>query len=421
MFNELLDNIPSILLYLLVILSSAALVFVGLRLANEKKKLLGIFVIAVGLLVPAVVAGARYGVGADFFPYLSMNENIASGRAMYFRSIEPASTILITLTGLLHSSSLMFFSFSFITVLCFFLAYKNFFKNDYRMTAVAFFISLCIFYSVGLNTIRSATAISVLALSFSVLLNNRKLKTIAISLVLFVLAFLFHRSALLFLFFIPALIVSLRKARGRSSQAIALVWASYVAVAILVPVIFSAIKTIVPLGDYGRYLNHLGESFSIPLANFVMLIPIVFSSAALRLNQNAFDNPKIRTAYYFSLFYIPMSIMTGWVTYSAGLSRISFMFDPIIICLIAYLACTAKFPRKWRIAAVSCVFIVTGAMFIRNVYWAKILPYRTIFQAEQIQPQRTDDKKNQDKLRDDKDSGEEENVSFEEERDAPEN
>ncbi|MBP5634392.1 hypothetical protein J6X09_01720, partial [Candidatus Saccharibacteria bacterium] len=130
MLDTIIDNIPSLLLYLAIFAISTATVFCGLNCLAKKKKPLGALLVAIGLLLPPIMAGIRYGVGNDYFSYLSMHNNASAGKPLYFRSIEPVSAFLIWASGIIHCSFLMFFSFSLITNTCFFFAYKNMLRGD---------------------------------------------------------------------------------------------------------------------------------------------------------------------------------------------------------------------------------------------------------------------------------------------------
>ena len=161
----MMERIVSILLYLLIFATSTALIYQGAS-AFPKKKKLGILLITLGILAPSIMAGIRYKVGVDFSAYMEMFNNVKAGRPMYFRAIEPLSTLIIIISAYLHNSFLMFFSFSLITNLCFFLAFWRFFKKDKKRVALAFLFYLCILFPTTLNAVRSGVATSMVALWF---------------------------------------------------------------------------------------------------------------------------------------------------------------------------------------------------------------------------------------------------------------
>ena len=375
------EFLPSILIYIVVFLASAASIYYGIAQYKKKKKLTGIILVALGILLPSVMAGIRYNVGVDYPTYVSMFENVILGRQMYFRSIEPASTLIITVSAHLRSGILMFFTFSFITSLCYFAAFTRLFKHDERKVALAYLLYLCIIFPTTLNAVRSGTAIAIAMLALSYFVQKWSLKTIAMSAALTVLAFLFHRSVIILLLFLPVFwLVQRKNQKGTLAKKTAVLFIIYLLPAIMLPLIYSVTKDFIRLGDYGRYIEGVGDSFSMPLANIMMTIPIVYSLLYYYKNEEQFDQESAKLVYC-ALFYIPLSIFTGWLTFTEGLSRISFIFDPIIVCLMAtlFVSCL-KAPKIWRAITISCIILVVGTMFIRNLNWSKALPYRTIFQ-----------------------------------------
>jgi hypothetical protein len=157
----------------------------------------------------------------------------------------------------------------------------------------------------------------------------------------------------------------------------------YFSIAALAPLIYLISKNILPLGDYSRYLAKFGNEFSIPLANIIMSIPIFYTIFYLFKNKKAKKDKQIDEILYCAIFYIPLSIMVGWLAYAKGLSRISFVLEPFIILLMVHLiTLPPKTAKIWRVSATICVVIVVSLMFIRNLNWSKALPYQTIFEKE---------------------------------------
>lgn len=377
-----MEYVFDILLYLLTFISSSLFIYAGLSRPKDKKKVRFLF-LSLGILIPSLIAGVRYGVGADFFPYLGMYNNAARGQQIYYRSIEPLSTLLIVLSGKIGSSFFMFFAFNFITNLCIFLAFNRIFKGDSKKTTLTFFFYLCILFSTTLNAVRSGTAIALVSLAYSFLLSEWSPKSLLKSLVFILLGFLFHRSALLALFFIPVFWMAKKHSGFRLSVKKIMFLALYMATALLTPFLYSIFKNILPLGDYERYLNGFGSEFSIPLADILMIIPLLYSMLYLQKNKNSQIDCNFKELFYCSIFYFPLIIFVGWLTYADGLSRLSFMLEPLIMCLMAYLMSFSKnMINFWKIITIICITAITGLMFIRNLNWSKALPYKTVFHEE---------------------------------------
>ena len=383
MLKELLNNVPSILLYLAVFVVSAVLVYFGLSFVS-KKKVLGIFLITVGLIIPPILAGLRYKVGVDYDGYMLMYDNVINGKPMYFRTIEPASSAIIIGSAKLKCQFLMFFAFSLITICSFFLAYKNIFKKDYKKISLAFFITLCIQYPISLNAVRSSVAIAIVTLALSFILNKSSSKNIICCLGLIGIAFLFHKSALLSLIFVPAFIVCRNKNANHGSTIRIIVWSLYSLIAIVLPLIVMAARKIIKLGDYDRYFVGIGKSFSIPIACIIMIAIVLLITIYVlcKSKKRAIDN-QVNYLWNCALYYIPLTVAVGWISYVGGLSRVAFMLEPIVICLMASVINSAAIKEKvWKILIPAAVVITVALLFVRNLSWSKAIPYQMYLNKE---------------------------------------
>ena len=377
-----MEYILDVLLYLFVFVASATLIYYGMKLSNTKKKI-GLLFVILGILIPSILAGIRYNVGTDYASYMKMFNNIEAGHKMYFRQIEPLSTLIITLSAHLHSSFLMFFSFSLITNVCFYLAFWHYFDGNKTRTTIAFLIYLFILFPTTLNAVRSSVAVSIITLILSLLIKNYSKKSIIESIVLLAIATLFHKSAILILLFVPVILLSKTHRNDKIKNKKIALWYFYILMSAIIPLIYVAIKDILPLGDYSRYLTGIGEKFSIPLSNILMSTPILLTIAYLYKNKPQAKDKNFDELMYYVIFYIPLSIAVGWLTIVGGLSRLSFVLEPLIIIIMSQLI---TLPRKtakiWRVSAIICVSVVVSLMFIRNLNWSKALPYQTIFEKE---------------------------------------
>ena len=374
-------NIDDILIYFLTFAFSSLMIYEGLNLLKKKK--IGLFLIIAGVLLPSILAGIRYKVGVDYTAYLGMYNNVIAGRPMYWRQIEPVSALIITLSAYLRNSFLMFFLFSLITNSCFFLAFYRLFKTKNKQIALGFFIYLCILFPTTLNAIRSSVSLSLVALAFSYLIQKWSKKSLLKSALILLAASLFHKSILLVLVFIPVFWIAQKQTNNKFGK-IAL-WVFYLAIAAAFPLIYFSMNNILPLGEYSRYLNEFNiSSYSIPIANMIMSLPILYALIYVHKNKKRIEDPQLKSTLYCATFYIPLSIFVGWIALSSdGLSRVSFLLEPIIIFLAIYLiSFTKNLTKFWKTISIICFILFLNAMFIRNLNWSKALPYKTIFQKE---------------------------------------
>lgn len=362
-----MEYATSIALYVIVFTISFTLITIGHKCSTRGVRRLFVLL---GILLPSILAGIRYYVGFDYGTYLGMYNRAEIGYNIYFRSIEPISTMIIELSGALHSSFLMFFLFSLITNLCMYLAFRRFLKDD-KKTSLSYLLFLFILYSTTLNAVRSGAAMAIAFLGLSYFYNRDSKRAVALASVLLLLSILTHLSMALMLVFVPAFIyVGMQKERNK--KVLFSLWGMSLLVAILLPMIIG--RYIPSMGDYARYLTGVGKSFSIPQANILMLFQLAVLIVYNRLTRYCEDD---RLAYC-AAYYIPLSILAGWITYVDGLSRISFILEPLIICLMA-----SAFIRGIRkrgvihILTACLIIVISSAMFIRNLYWSGALPYET--------------------------------------------
>ena len=341
--------------------------------------------ILLGVLLPSFMAGIRYDVGGDYASYLKMYNNVVNGRQMYFRSIEPLSAGIINFSAHIQSSFTMFFIFNLITNICFVVAFKILCKGDNNRTAQTYFIYLCILYPASLFVMRSSISASVLMISFALLMRKWNLKTVIASIVLILIAFMFHRTAALAFLFLPIFYFSEKFTRKKnSSKKMLLILALYIIGMLMVPTIYKGLNGIVRFGDYDRYLTTIGESFSIPLANVLMFTPIIYAFACIFKRKSEYDTQLAKLAYC-STSYIAISVLVGWLTLVGvpALSRLSIMLEPLVICLMAYQVGTIKnLKGKSKMVASICMAMIICMMLVRNLNWSISLPYKTIFQQD---------------------------------------
>lgn len=382
MISEIINNIPSILFYFTIFFAAAISVYFGLKYA-PKKKVLGIALITLGILVPSVIAGIRSDVGGDYRSYYRMYDNVANGRSMYFRPIEPGSALIITIAGHLSSSPLMFFVFNLLTNICFFCAFLNVFSKDARKTSIAFIAYLAIMYPASLFVMRNMLAFGIATLGCSFPLKKASWKNIALFVILAGVAFFFHKTAILILTLLPSFIIArVITNKKRAFIARVIVLALYGIAAAIMPLVIRTMQTIVPIGDYSRYLSWLGNGFSIPLTDIVLFIPVVIALAfTLSQKSKACEDGVFLQTLYCSLFFVPLSIAVGWLTTlnTNALSRLSFLLEPLIICVIAHIVTNSlSLPRRQHSIISAIAIMIIGVISLRNLVWSVSLPYNSI-------------------------------------------
>lgn len=189
-----MSKLASLFLYLLVYAASALILHGAARLKSKRARFWGAWI---AIFIPCFFAGIRYGVGTDYFHYLSMyHSHVNLSLTEYFRysNASDFSFYLITkFCGLFNSPQLMYFIFAFFTY-----APVAKFILERNEKGTVFFLSFFFLlgsFSSGLNIMRQMAAASIIFYSMKYLL-NRNLKKFLLGILI---ATLFHVSALIVL------------------------------------------------------------------------------------------------------------------------------------------------------------------------------------------------------------------------------
>lgn len=180
----------SILYFFIFLVTSILAEFSSkLRIQTKIERLLKIFMVLITISIPAFFAGIRYGIGTDYFTYVTIFENIDknfSGRAEIGYQI--LNWIVKSLNGNVH---IVFFIISFITIFFVYL-----FLNDYKMqisVGLGMFVFLLLYYNFSFNAVRSAVSIAISLYSYKFIVSKEQGKFLFYA----ILSSSFHISAIL--------------------------------------------------------------------------------------------------------------------------------------------------------------------------------------------------------------------------------
>ena len=147
-------------------------------------------------LIFAIVNGARYDVGVDYLNYL---EIYTSGKILYAKKYELLFKGLTWIWTELHAHAFFFFfSIAFIQIVCFFLAFKD---ERFLYPLLVFFLQMNGEFFVWMNISRCAIAMCIWLASLKFLIEKKPLLYYLGCLI----AFGFHRSAIILIVFYPFL------------------------------------------------------------------------------------------------------------------------------------------------------------------------------------------------------------------------
>ena len=354
------------LAYLAMALISVLLVSYGLR---KNLRLATIF----GLSLPVLYSGLRSHSGTDFSKYVTMYQEVTSVSFQDFMStytVEPTFYILsITSKLLFDSPFLVFFSFSLLTIVFF---YLGLIKHTSKTTHVVFaYLSyLLLLFPNTMNIARQGLAISIVfyALSFIPTRNVRKyLKWMLV-------ATLFHYSTMIML---PVYLLN-RVISNRITDAANQIRILYLCatVALIVPlVLIIGVNTLSLPAKYQDYItgNESGANVLFYLSAVIMLcIAAIFM---LYKKQN-----KILSMYYYMYCMLTTALLCAGFFISET-RRISLYLLPFMGLLIPIVVdmLSPGIPKSIVKFSAYCYIIGYFILFYVAAGYGGVFPYQTIF------------------------------------------
>lgn len=384
MIDAIINNWASILFYIVVFAVSAGLVYFGNKYTSTRHYLSRL-TIAVGLVLPIILSGIRYYVGKDYANYVGMVERIQVSEAMWPRQIEPLSSLVINISASLGGSVTMFFLFAAVTVVFAYLAINKMTPGGAIYKALGWFAYLCVLLPTTLNATRSGAAVSVVAFAFSCLIDTNTKHRLVKFLIWIIVASLFHMSALIVLP-IGLAVYAISRKGSINIKLERILLALSVLGALLFPLlgsIFAAVP-IELVSNFARYFMEAGEHFYLPIVGLTMLVILI---ATFMLNRRKLsEDTKFRLLYSIGVYYLPVIVIIGWLSYYTGTSRLAFYLDIIILMILVYTLShlrehTIKGVKVIKLATIVFILICT-TLLVRNLVWAQALPYQTVFSQE---------------------------------------
>lgn len=372
-------DFSSIVIYLggLIISMLLGWIYQKTPVLQEKYRWLSLIIISIPL---SLVAGLRDNVGTDYENYAGIIDamknydygSIVKGETPAF--IEPGFILLTKLCTSISSNSyfLPFFTYSFITILFSLLGFDRFGKKINLPLAILLFY--LIYYHVFLNVIRQGIAVSLLIFSIKDLTDKKYLRYIIIILV----AFLFHRTAILSLIFLLMPLFAGRFSKdGIYFKGTRRVWwlASFV-------ILFSALSVVLYnfLFSFEIFSNRAdftidasqgerGSGIGIILAFCVNIFLII-------LLERKFLKIKQETAIVrdMSYLYIPVQILGYYMPYT---DRLILYIDVAFIFVILF---SAKERRYGKLVSWYAVLLY-GYRYVSEILiqgQTETFPYQTI-------------------------------------------
>lgn len=288
----------------------------------------------IGITIYAIIFGCRYGVGVDFFAYLSDYEQVRNPLLNNNVNHEVGFVLIInTLAGLnLHPA----FFFGLIAFLQLYLIFKSVKKDTWIYTYLAFtFFVGCVWLSFS-NGLRQELAFCIFALALS----YTDKKQIYVHYALILLAMSMHTSAILLVIFFPILLFSKEWFKNEKVQLAALAVAFVFGQSGILENYLSIFETLLEFDTYTnydtylRYEDKLYSEMSLGLGFYITLliniITIAFSSKAKKM----LDNKNFTIMYNF---YFIGTILKYAFLQSHLIQRINYYFYGFHFIITAYI------------------------------------------------------------------------------------
>lgn len=353
-----MDNFTSLIFYIFIFLFSAFL------LNNKSKyKKLTVFL---GFAILVTVASLRYMVGTDFQTYMNIISrygNMPWNELLSFSYSGDFGFKIFTKSIYQIGGHKLFFAVSALfTILPIYLIIKNNFQRIY--TGLSFVYFLLLFYPASYNIIRQYIAAGIIFYSLKYIFSGNSKKFI----LLILLAFLFHKSAIVFL---P--VYFFWNHRENKIANLRIIIPSMVIVVIMVlnySLVIEFFSSLQVFESYSTYSisQERGSNRDFFVYLLMLIIFFIFLKKLRKIDE--------RNMLFFIMFFIGVVIsLTGF--YHPQVKRIAIYYQLPSMILIGYLPMV--FVKEYRFFIMLSI-TVTAMMFFIVTYYvignAQIFPYR---------------------------------------------
>ncbi len=353
-----MDNFSSLIFYIVIFLFSAFL----LNNKTKYKKL----TVYLGFAILVIVASFRYMVGTDFLTYtrsISYYGDMTWNEFFSLSLLEDFGNKLYTrLTYQIGGYKLFFGTSALITILPIYLLVKYNFQRIYIGLSFVYF--LLFFYPASYNIVWQYIAAGITFYSLKYIFSGNLIKFI----LLILLAFLFHKSAIVFL---P--IYFLWNHRENKIANLSIIIPTLLIVVIMVlnySLFIELFSTIKVFEEYGAYAigQDRGANRDFFVYLFMFIIFFIFLKKLRKIDE--------RNMLFLIIFLISVLIgITGF--YHPQVKRIAIYYQLPSMILIGYLP--MLFVKEFRFFITLSISIMAIMFFIVTYYIigsAQIFPYR---------------------------------------------
>lgn len=361
-----MSNVSTLLLYLVMIL------VVGyctrkVQNASSKKEL--IIFSMVTILFPSIVAGMRYGIGTDYFPYI----DIFDGNYKRIDDVEPIFKILVkTIQLFTDNYSVIFFVIMLLTVtFTFFGLY--YFKNEVNM-ATGMTLFMTTYYFTAYNICRQSLSVAIVFYAMTYLFRDKGWKNSLIYILLVLLAGGIHYSSL------PVLILVVFRywpIYKKPKQVMLLLIAVFV-VSVLLDKIMSLVAGVIPqlqfASSYFVKKDHMEFGLLGLLRNLVYVSLTIYVVFRYKIKDN-----HILLAIMIYLIGIILE-RTALLYDSDAVQRLSMSWMVIEIYLVSKLSIILKNKKDHIMSSLLYAYLFAGFYYDYFIAgYSEVVPYVSIF------------------------------------------
>lgn len=371
-----------------------SIIFLNIGLKQENKKIKFIFEM-IGLLIPCILAGMRsINIGTDtkgypfkLYSYVgegySFSELVAFSDLWYL-SVDYLYLLITYFFGHFHFSFQMYlFILECLMIFPYYYALKNGLKekNSILIGMLLFYLT---FYNLSLNMIRQSIAISFVMLSFSILKNKDLIKTTKkryfISMLVLIIGYLFHDTALIILPFYLMYLFFQSKKIGKNQKQMASIFIVF-SFLLLLFLHKPLLHLISVLGLYNKidfYINSFTDfniDFTGTILNILIIFFIVHEKKEIRVT-----NDEYLFALTISFCNLLMSFLGTFIKYSHRISY--YLFFMLLSCYIPLAFKTNKNldnRTKYLRILIILVFFIDWIIVIYTKNANETIPYEFFF------------------------------------------
>lgn len=360
-----MSNLASLFFYIITFALSAYLVSFGFR---AKKRIF----CTLGLLIPIIIGGFRYGVGTDYFNYINIfSEHVKKG-FVDIDGIEVGYTILEQFSSLFAPyDTRMLFAITTALTIIFFYAGLVRFKPQYP--GLVTFLYLMTLLPMSFNTIRQGIAVSIVFLALSYAKDKRTIPFV----VWCVIASLFHISALLVIpFYFIIRIGMLKNNQSPRSLGSRYIIRLVVMISITIAITINALNLALSIPGFDKYelyayINEDGANLMF-YCKLALLAVIFILSKYIVLRDNVQYNTFIMSGTIMEIVLLSMGFVSPFIKRQA----LYFSLLYIILLTLAVRINSNKVRQALLYSVIACYAIGFFVVSYFILGQADIIPYK---------------------------------------------